>query len=66
MNKLASLIVFIIVVAVLWWALTTILAALGVPQPWDTIAVVAFVVVAVIAFADFFNSGTWFWARRNP
>lgn len=64
MNRLVSLIVFIIVVAVLWWALTTILAALGVPEPFQTIAVVAFVVIAVLSFLDYFNSGTW-WFRRG-
>ncbi len=64
MNKLVLLIVFIIVVAVLWWALTTILAALNVPSPWDTIAVVAFVVIAVFAFIDYFTTGSWFWTRK--
>ncbi len=63
MNRLVDLIVFIIVVAVLWWALSTVLAALTVPAPFNTLAVVAFVVIAVLAVADYFRSGTWFWRR---
>lgn len=63
MNKLVELIVFVIVLAVLWWALTTVLVALAVPTPWDTIAVVTFVVVAVFAFLDYFRTGTWFWRK---
>jgi hypothetical protein len=63
MNKLIDLIVFIIVVAVLWWALTTVLAAFAVPQIFVTIATVTFVLIAVISFLDYFRSGTWFWRR---
>lgn len=63
MNKLVDLIVFVIVVAVLWWALNTVLGVLGVPTPWSTLAVVAFVVIAVLAFADYIKSGAWFWVK---
>ena len=63
MNRLLDLIVFIIVVAVLWWALTQVLAVLTVPAPFDTLAVVAFVVLAVLAIADYFRGGQWFWKR---
>jgi hypothetical protein len=63
MNRLVSLLVFIVVVGILWWALTTVLVALGVPEPWQTIAVVAFVVIAVLSFLDYFSAGTW-WFRR--
>lgn len=63
MNKLFELIIFIAVVAVLWWALSTVLVALAVPAPWNTLAVVAFVVIAVFSFLDHYRSGTWFWSR---
>lgn len=63
MNKLVGLIVFVIVGAVLWWALTTVLAVLAVPTLVSTLATVAFVVIAVLIFADYMMSGTWFWAR---
>jgi hypothetical protein len=63
MNKLIDLIIFIMVVAILWWALTTILAALAVPSVFQTIAVVVFILIAVIAFLDYFRSGRWFWNR---
>lgn len=63
MNKIIDLIVFIIVAAVLWWALQTVLTALAVPTPFATIAVVAFVLIAVLSFLDYFRSGTWFFTR---
>jgi hypothetical protein len=64
MNRLVDLIVFIIVVAVLWWALSTVLAALRVPAPFDTLAVVAFVVIAVLSFVNYLSAGAWWWTRR--
>jgi uncharacterized membrane protein YwzB len=63
MNRILDLIVFIIVAAVLWWALTAVLTALAVPAPFSTLAVVAFVVLAVLSIADYFRSGTWFFRR---
>jgi hypothetical protein len=63
MGKLIDLIIFIIVVGLLWWALNMILTALLVPDPWRTIAIVVFVVLAVFAAIDYFRSGTW-WFRR--
>ena len=64
MNKLIDLIIFIVVLAVLWWALTTVLSALALPAAIETVATVLFVVVAVFAAIDYFRSGTWFWSRR--
>lgn len=63
MNKLVALLVFIVVIAVLWWALTQILAVLTVPAPFATIAVVAFVVIAVLMGADYMLNGSWWWRR---
>ena len=63
MNKLLDLVVFIIVVCVLWWALNAVLSALGVPAPFDTLAVVAFVVIAVLAGVDYLRGGVWFFKR---
>lgn len=63
MNKLVSLVVFIIVGAVLWWALNTVLGVLGLPAIFTTLAVVAFVVIAVLTIADYILNGTWFWRR---
>ena len=63
MNRLLDLIIFIIVVAVLWWALKAVLTALNVPSPFDTLAIVAFVVLAVLAGVDYLRGGTWFWRR---
>lgn len=63
MNRIVDLIVFIIVVAVLWWALNAVLAALAIPEPFTTIVVVVFVLISVLSFLDYFRSGTWFWRR---
>lgn len=63
MNKLLDLIIFIIIVAVLWWALSAVLVALNVPAPFSTLAVVAFVVIAVLAVADYLRGGNWFWKK---
>lgn len=63
MNKLISLIVFIVVGAVLWWALTTVLGVLALPTIVSTLAVVAFVVILVLVAADYLMSGSWFWRR---
>ena len=63
MGKLLDLIIFIIVVGVLWWALGAVLAALNVPEPFNTLAVVAFIVIAVLAAVDYLRGGTWFWRR---
>lgn len=64
MGKAVDLIIFIIVVAALWWALTTILAVLAIASPFDVLAKVAFVLIAVFAGADYFRNGSWFFARR--
>lgn len=64
MGRLLDLIIFIVVVAVLWWALSSVLAALNVPSPFDTLAVVLFVVLAVLAGVDYLRGGAWFWTRR--
>lgn len=64
MNKLIDIIIFVVVLALLWWAFTTILGALTLPAVFETIATVVFVVAAVLAFLDYFRSGTWFWTRR--
>ena len=63
MNKLLMLVVCVAIIALLWWALTVVLAAFAVPAPWSTLAVVAFVLIAAFAVLDFLNSGTWFWRR---
>jgi len=63
MNRIVSLIFFIILVAVLWWALTTVLTVLGVPATFVTIAEVIFVLLAVFAAFDYVNSGNWFFTR---
>lgn len=63
MGRLLDLIIFIIVVALLWWALTTVLVALSIQEPFVTIAVVLFIVIAVISFIDHLRTGVWFWRR---
>lgn len=63
MNKLVGLIVFIVVGAVLWWALTEVLAVLALPAIVETLAIVAFVVIIVLVIADYIMSGSWFWKR---
>jgi uncharacterized membrane protein YwzB len=63
MGKLLDLVIFVIVVAVLWWALTAVLAALNVVEPFSTLAVVAFIVIAVFAAIDYLRGGTWFWRK---
>lgn len=63
MNKLVTLIVFVVVIGVLWWALSQVLLAFAVPAPWNTLAVVAFVLIAVLSVADYFLSGSFFWKR---
>ncbi len=63
MGKLVDLIVFIVVAAVLWWALQQVLGVLALPAIASTLAVVAFVVILVLAIADFISHGTWFWKR---
>lgn len=63
MNKLVGIIVFIVVGGVLWWALTQVLAVMALPPIVSTLAVVAFVVVAVLMIADYIMSGSWFWKR---
>lgn len=63
MNKLVQLIVFVVVGAVLWWALNQVLAVLALPAIVSTLAVVAFVVILVLAIADYMTNGTWFWKR---
>ena len=63
MDKLVGLIVFVVVGAVLWWALTTVLGVLALPAIVSTLAVVAFVVILVLIVADYLMSGTWFWKR---
>lgn len=64
MNKLVGLLVFIVVGAVLWWALTQILAVVALPAIVSTLAVVAFVVILVLMAADYLMNGTWFWTRH--
>lgn len=57
------LIVFVVLIAVLWWALSQVLMVLNVGEPFSTLAVVAFVVIAVFTIVDYFSSGSWFWRR---
>lgn len=64
MSSLVQLIIFIILVAVCWWALKTVLPLLGFPSNVDTIIVVLFVVIAVLAAANYlWSGGNWFWRR---
>lgn len=63
-NRLIDLVAFVIVVAVMWWALNAVLVALAVPAPFGTLAVVAFIVIAVLSGLDYLRAGTWFWTRR--
>lgn len=63
MNKLVALIVFIVVGAVLWWALNMVLSVLALPAIVSTLAVVAFVVILVLVAADYLMNGNWFWRR---
>lgn len=63
MNKLVALIVFIVVGAVLWWALKEVLGVLELSAMVNTLAVVAFVVILVLIAADYLISGSWFWRR---
>lgn len=63
MGKLVGLLVLIVVGAVLWWALGQILMVLALPAAVATLINVAFVVIAVLAIADYLMNGTWFWKR---
>lgn len=64
MNQLIALICFVVVVAVLWWALNVVLTVMAVPSAIASLVVVAFVLIAVISALSYISSGTWFWFRR--
>jgi len=63
MNRIVALIFFLIIFAVLWWALNTVIAALALPAIVATLATVAFVLIAVFTAYDYLTSGTFFWTR---
>ncbi len=66
MNVVISLLVFLIVMGVVWWAATRLIAAFGIPEPVATVILVVIVLLMVLAVLDFTGilaSGTLHFSR---
>jgi hypothetical protein len=55
MKLLIRLLVLVLLIGLVWWAGTTLIAAFGLPAPAMTVFVVLVVVIAVIAMLRLFG-----------
>lgn len=62
MGRLLDLIIAVIVIAVCWWAFTSILAVIPIAAWLKQVVYVLGVLITVFAVIDYFKNGVW-WKR---